>query len=151
MKLERELHDQVQIKFTYRPKKTDLVELGKDIYVRQLKYTNIAEKHGVSIDTIQAFTTKVKPPQYVHVRVGTHQWKWIKRDTMKIKVELELENKSWTASEIMWGLSKLIETLDQGTNCSGAVHDKKDRVIGRYEIATFTSPTASKEVNATTK
>lgn len=118
----------------WRHQDSDLLKaLGKDIFIHNLKACEICSKYGIHRTTVQKFVNRLKPKGLQKVHVGRNKWEWRKRESMKLKLELNLENKAWSASELIMALSRTVHKLD-GTPGSGKVTDKEGKEIGSWEV-----------------
>ncbi len=128
----------------WRHKNFDLLTpIGKDIFINNLAYTEIAKKYEISERTVSNLAARLKPKNMERVYAGQNKLEWKKKASMKVKLELELEDRAWSASEIILALSRTLQKLN-GAPGSGPVLDAKDLTIDRWEEETLVSQEASK-------
>lgn len=121
-----------------------LAPIGKDIFINNLTYSEIAKKYEISDRTVLNLANRLQPKHLERVRVG-EKWEWRERKSMKIRLELELENRAWSASDLILALSRCIQGLD-GRPGGGPIEDPKGRTIGEWAVSTIQSETTNHKV-----
>lgn len=119
----------------WRHKNMDFWTLvGQDLFVNGLTNREVAKKHGICEQTVKNFAAAMQPEGYERVRIERNQKVWRKKKQMYIKLEVELENKSFSASELIMALSKTVQKLYGGVG-SGPILDREDKQIGTWQCS----------------
>ena len=111
-----------------------LIPIGKDIFRSTMTYTEIAEKWGTTRYTISQLAKRLFPKNMERVRLSKHQYEWReKKELMKIKLDLNIQDRAWSASELVMALARTINKLD-GNSGSGEILDRNGHNIGTWEV-----------------
>ena len=119
-----------------------LAPIGKDIFINNLPYKQIARKYEITDRTVDALAKRLQPKHLERVPVSSNQkWEWRPRKTMKVKLEFELENRAWSTSELIFALGETLrgmETAEGKTNAPwtghGPITDRQGKAFGTYEV-----------------